>query len=176
MKKTVIAGVASFAFAATPVFGVFATNPTTVTDTLTVTVAGVCTFARTTGSATYQKTMTAGAFDPAFGSSTFTANCNNGSGYSISATFTPLSFTGATSPINYSATTPQEGSGTWTAAKVVNTTETNLAVTGAVLGSRNTQDPAGGSTYTVKYKVGLLNNQPKGTYTGTATYALTQAS
>lgn len=175
MKKTVIAGVASFAFAATPVFGVFATNPT-VTDTLTVTVAGVCTFARTGGSATYEKTMTAGQLDTSFGSSTFTANCNNGSGYSISATFSSLTFSGATSPIAYSATTPTEGSGTWTAAKVVNTTETNLAASGAVLGSRNTQDPAGGSTYTVKYKVGLFDNQPKGTYTGTATYALTQAS
>lgn len=172
MKKTVIAGVASFAFAATPVFGVFATNPT-VTDTLTVTVAGVCTFARTTGSATYEKTMTAGQLDTSFGSSTFTANCNNGSGYSISATFSSLTFTGATNSIAYSATTPTSGSGTWTAAK---DGTTNLAVTGAVLGTRNTQDPSGGSTYSVTYKVGLLANQPKGTYTGTAVYALTQAS
>lgn len=173
MKKTLIAGAASLALAATPVFGVFATNPAALTDTLTVTVAVSCNFTRTTGEGTYSKTMTANELDLEFGSSTFTSKCNNGSGYSITPTFTDLTFSGATSPIAYNTTTPTAGSGTWTAT--LGTATTNLT-SGTAFGAQTSQDPAAGRTYTINYKVGLKNNQPKGTYTGKATYQLSMNS
>lgn len=173
MKKTLIAGAASLAFAATPVFGVFATNPAALTDTLQVTVAVSCTFSRTSGESTYSKTMTANQLDTSFGESTFTSHCNNGTGYTITPTFTDLTFSGATAPIAYSTTTPTAGSGTWTATKTG--ASSNLA-SGTAMETQSSQDPAAGRSVTVTYKVGLLNNQPKGTYTGTASYQLAMAS
>ncbi len=173
MKKTLIAGAASLAFAATPVFGVFASNPAAIQDTLTVTVAVSCTFTRTTGEGTYAKTMEANEFDASFGSSTFTSKCNNGSGYTITPTFTSLTFTGAAQPITYSTTTPAANSGTWTA--MISGASENLT-SGTAMATQSSQDPAAGRTYTVIYKVGLKNNQAKGTYTGTASYALAMAS
>lgn len=171
MKKSLIAGVASLTFAATPVFGVFATNPAAVTDTLDVTVAESCNFARTTGNATETKAMTAGALDASFATHVFTATCNNGKGYDIGATFTSLSHTGsAGTAITYSATTPTAGSGTWTAT----VGSSNIAASNGKLGTRTSQDPAGGSTYSVTYKVSLKNDQAQGTYSGTATYTLVQ--
>ena len=173
MKKTLIAGAASLAFAATPVFGVFATNPAALTDTLTVTVAVSCTFTRTTGEGTYAKTMTANELDTEFGTSTFTSHCNNGSGYTVTPTFTSLTFTGAAQPIEYSTTTPTAGSGTWTA--MISGASENLA-SGTAMSTQTSQDPAAGRALTVIYKVGLKNNQAKGTYTGTASYQLAMAS
>lgn len=173
MKKTLIAGAASLAFAATPVFGVFATNPAALTDTLTVTVAVSCTFARTAGESTYAKTMTANQLDEEFGTSTFTSHCNNGSGYTVTPTFTSLTFTGAAQPITYSTTTPTAGSGTWTAT--LSGASSNLT-SGTAMSTQSSQDPAAGRTLTVIYKVGLKNNQAKGTYTGTASYQLAMAS
>lgn len=168
MKKTLIAGAASFALAAMPVIGVFAVDP--VVDTLTVTVAESCTFTHTSGDGQFTHTMNAGALDTAFGTSSLTASCNNGTGYTIGAVFTSLKKTtgASSSDIAYSADTPTAGSGTWTA----NNGTANIAATGGVLASRNAQDPAGGSTYTVTYAVSTHNDQAQGTYTGTATYTL----
>ena len=170
MKKTLIAGAASFALAAMPVIGVFAVDP--VVDTLTVTVAESCTFTHTSGDGQFTHTMNAGALDSAFGTSSFTAQCNNGAGYSIGAAFTSLIKTGgaANRNIAYSETDPTAGSGTWTAFNGT----ANILATGGVLGQRSTQDPQGGSTYSVTYKVSTFDDQPQGTYTGTATYTLTQ--
>ena len=173
MKKTLIAGAASLALAATPVFGVFATNPAALTDTLTVTVAVSCTFARTTGSATYAKTMEANQVDAEFGSSTFTSHCNNGTGYKITPTFTSLTFSGAAQPITYSTSTPTAGSGTWT-AKISG--ETSSLTSGTAFGSQTSQDPAAGRAVTILYTVSTKNNQAKGTYTGTAKYQLSMNS
>ena len=173
MKKTLIAGAASLAFAATPVFGVFATNPAALTDTLTVTVATSCTFSRTTGEGTYAKTMTANDLDTEFGSSTFTSHCNNGTGYKITPTFTSLTFTGAAQPITYNTTTPTAGSGTWTAK--LSGASSNLT-SGTAFGSQSSQDPAAGRTVTILYTVSTKNNQAKGTYTGTASYQLSMNS
>ena len=172
MKKTLIAGAASFALAAMPVIGVFAVDPPAVVDTLTVTVNESCNFTHTSGNGQFTKTMGAGLLDSAFGTSSFTASCNNGAGYTISAEFTTLANTddATKSPIAYSETTPTAGSGTWTA----NNGEVNIGATGGVLGSRDTQDPAGGSTYSVTYAVSTHSDQAQGTYTGTATYTLTQ--
>ena len=173
MKKTLIAGAASFALAAMPVIGVFAANPDPVVDTLTVTVNESCTFALKTGSANITKAMEAGALDVAFGTNVFESKCNNGKGYSIGAVFTDLAHTGnAGDAIQYSATTPTAGSGTWTATVGAD----NIAATNGVLANTSAQDPAAGSTYTVVYKVSLHNDQAQGTYRGTATYTLSQKS
>lgn len=173
MKKTLIAGAASFALAAMPVIGVFADNPSPVVDTLTVTVNEACTFELKTGSANITKAMEAGALDPAFGSNTFESKCNNGKGYTIGAVFTDLAHTGnAGEAIAYSATTPTAGSGTWTAT----VGQDNIAASNGVLATKSSQDPAAGSTYTVTYKVSLHNDQAQGTYRGTATYTLTMKS
>ena len=172
MKKSIVAGAASLVLAAMPVVGVFAADPAALTDTLTVTVNESCTFTRTTGNGQYTQSMTAGALKTDFGSSTFTSACNNGKGYDIGAVFTSLSHTGnAGEAITYSATTPTAGSGTWTAAIGGSS---NIAATSGVLGSQNTQDPAGGRTYTVVYKVSTHDDQAQGTYQGTATYTLVQ--
>ena len=166
MKKTLTAGAASLVFAAMPIVGVFAANPAAITDTLTVNVNLSCTFARTTGEGTYSKTMLANDYDASFGSSTCT-------GYTVTPTFSSLTFTGATMPITYSTTAPSAGSGTWAAFLG---SASNPLTSGTALATQNSQDPAAGRTYTVNYKVGLKNNQPKGTYTGTASYQLAMAS
>lgn len=173
MKKTLTAGAASLVFAAMPIVGVFAANPAAITDTLTVNVNLSCTFTRTTGNGNYSKTMTANQLDTAFGTSTFTSKCNNGTGYSITPTFTSLTFSGAAQPITYNATAPTAGSGTWTA--LLGSATTGLT-SGTAFGSQNTQDPAAGRAYTITYQVGLKNNQAKGTYVGTAKYQLSMNS
>lgn len=172
MKKSIVAGAASLVLAAMPVVGVFATDPADVVDTLTVTVNESCNFNHDTGNTgSFSKNMVAGALDPSFGSSTLKAACNNGKGYTINAEFTSLAHQGnAGEAIEYSATTPTEGSGTWTAA--VNSS--NIAATNGTIANTSTQDPAAGSTYTVLYKVSLHNDQAQGTYQGTATYTLVQ--
>ena len=105
--------------------------------------------------------------------STLKAACNNGKGYTIGAEFTSLAHTGnAGEAIAYSATTPTAGSGTWTAT----VDSSNIAATNGTIANTSTQDPAGGSTYTVNYTVSLHNDQAQGTYRGTATYTLTQKS
>ena len=175
MKKSIVAGAASLVLAAMPVVGVFAANPAAVVDTLTVTVNESCTFEHATGnSGSFTKSMAAGALDDNFGSSEFTVACNNGKGYTIGAVFTSLTDSGhpSVSAIAYSATTPTAGSGTWTAT--VNSS--NIAATGGSIADTSTQDPAAGSTYTVNYTVSTHNDQAQGTYTGTATYTLTQKS
>lgn len=168
MKKIAIAG-ASVVLAALPVVGAFAANPAAVEDTLTVTVNESCLFNRTTGNGAYSKSMSMNAVDLAFASSTFTANCNNAKGYTISAAFTSL--TGAGDAITYSATTPTQGSGTWTAQ--IGDGD-NIAATNGVLGDVSTADPVDGRTYTVNYKVSTHTYQASGTYTGKATYTLAQ--
>ena len=178
MKKALVAGAASFVLAAMPVIGVFAVegDPAAVEDTLTVTVAGSCAFTRTTGTGQYTQAMQANQLKTDFGTSTFTAACNNGTGYTISAVFTSLDHSVDAShgqSITYSATTPTAGSGTWTAAV---SGGDNLAASNAVLANTNTQDPAAGSTYTVDYKVSTHSTQGAGTYQGTATYTLAQKS
>ena len=174
MKKSLVAGAASLAFAAMPVVGVFATNPAAVQDQLTVTVNESCTFARVGGSDTITETMTAGQLKSDFGGNTFKSTCNNGKGYDINATFTDLTITSGTgAAITYDGTAaPTANSGTWNAS----VGGSILAKTGDVIGSRNTQDPSGGSTYTVSYAVSVHNDQAKGTYSGTATYSLVMKS
>ena len=168
MKKTLIAGAASLALAAMPVVGVFADNPAPVVDDITITVSETCTLTRTTGTGIYTATMSTNALNASVGSSTFTAICNNATGFSVSAT--PTALTGDGEAINYSATTPTAGTGTWTATK----TEVagNIAASGGVLMSTNATTT--GLTETVTYQVSTRADQAKGDYHGTMTYALTQ--
>lgn len=175
MKKSLIIGASSLVFAAAPVFGVFAANPSAVQDTLTVTVDEICTFTRNSGGsgATISNSMTAGALNANFGSNTFKAVCNAGSGYSVAAAFTAL--TGSVSgSITYSATTPTAGSGTWTATKGGSSSTTNLAASNAKLIDKSGPDTSSGTSQQVTYKVSTQNDIAQGTYTGTATYTLTQ--
>ena len=173
MKKSIVAGAASLVLAAMPVVGVFAADPAAVEDTLTVTVNEACTFEHNTGSTgEFTHSMSANAIDDKFGSSTFKAACNNGKGYDINASFASLVNTNnpSVSAIAYSATTPTAGSGTWTAT----VDSSNIAETKGKVATRTSQDPAGGSTYTVSYTVSTHEDQAQGTYTGKATYTLVQ--
>ena len=169
MKKLAIVG-ASLAFAALPVVGVFAANPEPVEDTITITVSDTCTLTRTTGNGNYSATMSTNALNPSVGSSTFTAVCNNASGFSVGAAPTALEGTGEA--INYSATTPTPGSGTWTATKT--NVAGNIAATSGVLMSATGATDSTGVSETVTYQVSTRANQAKGAYTGTITYSLTQ--
>ena len=174
MKKQLIAGAASLALAAMPVVGAFAADPAEVVDTLTVTVDESCTFDHDGTGGSYTKAMEPGALDPAFATSSFKAMCNNGNGYTVSAVFTSLAHTGnAGTAITYSAEDPVANGGTWTAQIEGGT---NIAANDGVLMNTNTQDPVGGTTATVIYKVSLNADQAQGTYRGTATYTLTQKS
>ena len=169
MKKLAIVG-ASIAFAALPVVGVFAADPAPVVDNITITVDETCTLTRTTGGGNYTATMSTNALNPSVGSSTFTAICNNATGFSVGAA--PTALTGAGDPINYSATTPTAGSGTWTGTKSV--VAGNIAETSGVLMTANGPTAAAGQTETVTYQVSTRANQAKGDYSGTMTYTLTQ--
>ena len=172
MKKLAIVG-ASLAFAALPVVGVFADNPAAIVDTINVTVGETCTFTSSnSGDKTYTLTMSTNDLQTTAGSSTFTAICNNASGFSVSAT--PTSISGTGEAITYSATTPTAGSGTWTAT---NTTDSaNIPATGGTLMSAAGVTTSTGVQKTVNYTVSTKNNQAKGSYSGTMTYQLTQNS
>ena len=150
----------------TPVAGV------SVTDTFSVTISERCTFTRTTGNGTYAVTMAMNALNTNAGTSTFTAICNNASGFSVSAV--PSSITGDGAAITYSATTPTKGSGTWTAAKGDSSSTTNIAASNGVLMSAN--GPTTGLSQQVTYKVSTHSNQAKGSYTGTIKYTLVQSN
>lgn len=169
MKKLAIVG-ASLAFAALPMVGAFAADPAAVVDTIKITVSETCTFTRTTGEALYTATMAVNALNESVGTSVFTAICNNATGFSVSAT--PIALSGTGEAINYSATTPTAGSGTWTATK--SGQGGNIAASGGILMSANAPTAAAGQEETVTYKVSTRNNQAKGDYQGTMTYTLTQ--
>ena len=188
MKKLAIVG-ASAALAAMPVFGVFATDITTVTDTLTVTVDPTCSFnAQQGGTAPdatngYSKTMLANAFDASFGTTTLTVTCNNAKGYSVGSVMNnlqgPAQSGGSTyETITYSITDlAAAGQGKYSAgySNVINGA---TAVTGQVpqsgtLMTSNTMTPAAGDTSTITYKVSTTSNQAAGSYVGTAVYTLT---
>ena len=172
MKKTLIAGAASLALAAMPVVGVFAADPAPVTDTITITVSETCTLTRSTGNGNYTATMSTNALNASVGSSTFTAICNNATGFNVSATTSSLVGPSGSEAINYSATTPTAGSGTWTATKT--TVAGNIAATSGVLMTASAPTAAAGQTETVTYQVSTRANQAKGDYEGTIVYALTQ--
>ena len=193
MKKQIIAGLAaSLAMAAMPVVGVFAEDeepivnpaegPAAVEDVITVTVDESCTFNRTVGNGSYTRSMAKNALATGMGSSTYTAICNNATGFVVNAVFEKL--TGAGEAIEYSETTPEAGSGTWTAHTDFGTgsnmagtwQEASSTYTGGVLMSTNGVTTDSGISATVTYTVSTHANQGKGSYSGKATYTLSQNS
>lgn len=169
MRKLAIMS-ASLVLAALPVVGALAADPEAVVDTIKITVDETCTLTRTTGNGNYTASLNTGSANPSVGSSTFTAVCNNASGFNVSATPTALNGPTGSQAITYSATTPTANSGTWTATK----TEVagNIAASNGILMSAS--GPTTGQTETVTYQVSTRSDQAKGDYTGTMTYALTQ--
>ena len=200
MKKTLIAGTVSVALAALPIVGVFAEeadDPQPIIDTLTVNVNGTCGFSRAdTGDAggSYSQTMSANALNNDFiGSgavSKFVSSCNNGTGYVVTLTATPLAHsTGDGEAITYATasgaalpTDPTAGSGTWVANRTATTgtaTHADYSAAGNILNNGTayaTTGPDGttASSFSVKYMVSTHTVQAQGSYSGTATYTLAQ--
>lgn len=174
MKKGVL--VCSMLLASTllGVANIYATSdPSAVIDNLSVTVDEICTFSRTAGSATITKAMTANKGATAMNSSanTFKAICNGGSGYSVAATWTALSSASNSTTFVYNAS-PTKGYNRW--AAYANGSSTALAASNAKLMDTSSADDSEGTTATVIYKVSTASDVPAGSYTGTATYTLTQ--
>lgn len=72
-------------FATLPVVGVFAATGTTVTDTVQVTIEDSCTITTTNASNTYSATMTNNQLRSDLGSTNMTINCNDASGWHLTA-------------------------------------------------------------------------------------------
>lgn len=184
MKKTLIISMASVAVAMTPVVGVFAANPSPLTDTINITVSENCSLA--SSASTFTQSMAPGATNNNFGSSTLTAICNNASGFKVQASFTAFtdqrsSGTKGTN-ISYSTAAPVNtaSAATWTAvlgaasSTVYIKPSSDSSPTNILNESSVTS--ASGVTAQVSYKVATATNQAKGTYKATATYTLTQNS
>lgn len=182
MKKSLMAICVISAFwASFPLVEVLAaTSGRFVDDEVTITIAKSCNITRVGGSATITNTMlNLNDLNANFGSNTYNVICNNSEGFTVNAAFTPLEMkvnnvTKAT--INYSATTPVAGSGTWTAYTSFGDGGNMAATDGVLMSSNTTTDNVNGMTATVTYKVSTADNQAHGNYTGTATYTLNQNS
>ena len=184
MKKSLIvgAGVAALAMAAVPFAGVFAAEDDidTVTDTLTINIAGTCTF--DAGTHAYTKDMSANQLDSNFGQTVLKVTCNNAKGYTVGSqmnTLTgPAKVGSGNEEITYSTTDlSAPGAGKYSAG-YSNVIGGASAVTGQVpqagtLMTSNTMTPAAGDTSTITYKVSTTTNQAAGQYQGTAVYTLT---
>ena len=180
MKKSLMAICAVSAFwASFPLVEVLAASRF-VDDEVTITISKSCNITRVGGSATItNSTLNLNDLNTNFGSNTYTVICNNSEGFTVNATFTPLELkvnnvTKAT--INYSATTPVAGSGTWTAYTSFGSGGNIAASDGVLMSSNITTDNVNGVSATVTYKVSTADNQAHGNYTGTATYTLSQNS
>ena len=177
MKKSLIAGagIVALGLAVVPFAGVFAADITTMTDTINVTVADVCTF--DAASHSYTKAFTANKVDT-IGATTMKVTCNNAKGYIVKGNFTDLTGPAKSSgneTITYGADAAvAAGDGKWNAT--VGSATSPLAKTSATVTSKTTMSAAGGDSTTITYKAGTTDNQAAGTYTGTATYTLSKNS
>ena len=181
MKKSIkiaTLGVAALGFAAAPVLGASAaTDVTSFTDNLSVTVTSTCTYGTAVSPAAtgsnYSGSGAAGALvDLSTGSTptTVKVTCNDVAGYKITPTFSGLNGTEGIvgQSIPYAASS-SAGSASWTAYY----TKNSDAATAFTAGTAITGGPsAQADSYSFSYKVGLGTNQPAGTYTGTAKYDL----
>ncbi len=184
MKKSLIAGASALALgmAVIPAAGVFAADITTMTDEITVTISGSCTF--NAGGTEYTKAMEANKLETV-GTTAMKVTCNNAKGYAVTGTFTDLTGpekkTTGNEKITYSTTAATAGSGTWSATVTptvggVAQDATQPAASNGAIISSTTMTPAAGDSASIVYKVGTTNNQAAGSYEGTATYTLTAAS
>lgn len=180
MKKSLfaVAGVAALAAVAMPAAGVFA-DTMSVKDSLTVTVGSSCTLASITPAAAtstdgnpYTASGNPGAlldFTATTSATTFTVNCNDQDGYTITPTFTSLMLGGVTSSQDIVYGTAAANAQEWTAYYSKNSgPATAFTASGTAITGTSTMT----DTYTFSYKVGLGSNQAAGAYTGTASYAL----
>ena len=150
-----------------------ASDPAAVVDTLTVTVDEVCTFTRTAGAGTYTASMQPNKTNMTLGTSEFTAVCYSPSGYQVVAAFTAL--TGSVNgSIPYYKGKPTTSTKRWTAVLGPSSSTDYMATSGAKLMDTDGPDTSEGTVQEVSYKVSTGNGLSAGTYTGTATYTLTQ--
>ena len=148
-------------------------DPAAVVDTLTVTVNEVCTFTRTSGSGTYTASMQPNKTNMTLGTSEFTAICNSENGYQVVAAFTAL--TGSVNgSIPYTASKPTTSTKRWTAVLGASSSTTYMATSNAKLMDTDGPDDTDGTVQAVSYKVSTGGGLSAGTYTGTATYTLSQ--
>lgn len=173
MKKSIIAaGAASLALAALPAISTFAA--TYVYDTINVTVGNdACTFNRIAGEGTYNTAILPGNFAENFGSSTFTATCNDtatGGNYNVTASFTQL--VDGENTIDYSTDAVNGTTSSWRA------TVGDLSATATALDQDDSlfadSLEAGKTEVRVWYSVGAAAGQANGTYTGYAIYTLAE--
>ena len=201
MKKSIIAtGAASLALAAMPVVGVFADS---VTDTVQVTINSSCTVEATSGGSggstsgrTYSKTLANGATQTWYatpgsgqdGGGAMTINCNNASGWSMTAIGSSDTTHGATiTQMNPDAdgktpiSTGTSGSASYWAFQVAgNSTVSAYRTFSAVPGTATPVASASGSSaaevVNTGYEVHVSTSQQAGTYTGKVTYTITANS
>lgn len=148
-----------------------ASNPTAVVDNLSVNVEEICTFTRTVGTGSISKTMTANKGATGMGGSTFTAICNADSGYSVAATFTALS--GGSGSATFAYSTPSKGYNRYSAYLGGSSSTTRVDAGGNIIDTSEADDSTG-TSQEIYYKCSTASDVPYGTYTGTATYTLTQ--
>ena len=182
MKKSIIAGagVAALAMAALPFAGVFAAT-TTIVDNISVGVASSCQIG-TNGdgeqsvsrsfAATNQQPGALVTFTDTEQATQVAIKCNASNGYTLTPTFTAL--TNATSDsIGYDGTkVAAGGDGKWSASYVLTHEDTPGSSTLMTSNSAITGSSTMTDVYNFTYNIGLSDDQPTGTYTGTATYLL----
>ena len=148
-----------------------ASDPVAVVDNLSVNVEEICTFSRTVGSGSIAKAMTANKGATGMGGSTFTAICNSNGGYSVKAVFTSL--TSASSSASFDYANPTKGYNRYSAYLGNSSSTTRVASNGNIMDT-TVADDENGTVQEIYYKCSTANDVPAGTYTGTATYTLTQ--
>ena len=170
MRKLLLCGLATpLAFLSGSVFAT--SDPAAVVDNLSVNVEEICTFSRTVGTGSITKAMTANKGATNMGGSTFKAICNANSGYSVKAVFTSL--TGGSGSASFAYSSPSKGYNRYSAYLGDSSSTTRVAANGNIIDTSEA-DGEDGITQQIYYKCSTATDVPAGTYTGTATYTLTQ--
>ena len=170
-KKILSASVVSLSILLLSGNAIAASDPAAVVDNLSVNVEEICTFSRTVGSGSIAKAMTANKGATNMGGSTFKAVCNSDDGYSVKAVFTSLS--GGTGNASFSYASPSKGYNRYSAYLGDSSSTTRVAANGNIMDTSEA-DGENGTTQQIYYKCSTATDIPAGTYTGTATYTLTQ--
>lgn len=188
MKKIIAIGASTVALAALPAMAAFATvDP--VQDTINITINPSCTLTRAaystggTGTDSSHKNgtgtgagswsadtlsaiMSSGTVNENLGSSQFRVVCNKFGSYSVTVATTSLAVSGGSqTPIPNNTTYSASVSG-W--SPIYDTTK---KINGDTIKSYSASTE--GDTFEVTYGAGISATQATGTYTGTATYSLT---
>ena len=148
---------------------------TEFTDTINITVSAACSLSRSAGAGTYSATLAVNAANNNVGSSTLSAACNAAKGYTVKLTSTDLTnSTVSTYTIPFSTTAPAAGTSAWAVAKGTSSSSTYIANNGTVMSTTAADTSTTPATQQVTYKASTSTTQAAGTYSGTATYTLTQ--